>query len=212
MCIELCSSCFYSAKPFVKPYALSDQRISPTHAIELLGSKVQPMKVSPAYKANCLTSNQLANHSLVVVFQVPAYGSLFCLSSQSCLTIACSLGSISKLTHMLPFSQSNSSLIRVIKCHHLSSANLVANIILTALNSRVHIGKIMSRWCKRCRAASNRRTLHIQIAASDRMQHLVKYLKVGKSLNLTYSVQDYGFLTTVSRLGSIGIKVLVLIF
>jgi hypothetical protein len=165
-----------------------------SHAIEEWLSNQRLLKGS-------LTSNQLANHSLVVVFQVPAYGSLFCLSSQSCLTIACSLGSISKLTHMLPFSQSNSSLIRVIKCHHLGSANLVANI-----------DKNMSRWCKRCRAASNRRTLHIQIAASDRMQHLVKYLKVGKSLNLTYSVQDYAFLTTVSRLGSIGIKVLVLIF
>ena len=143
MCIELCSSCFYVSKAFVKPKAIN-QSISPSHAIDLLGPKLIPFA---SENALCLVSSQLTSSSLVVNVHVTAYGSVFFKSSQLLLTMHSSLIFISNLTHMVPFSQSNSALVRVIKAHRLSSAKLVAQVIKYALAKRIHLGSLMSQWC-----------------------------------------------------------------
>lgn len=228
MCIELCSSCFYTSKAFVKPshpFAFERHASVPTLALESLAHKIQPFT-----SALATTSIQVINKSFVISINVGNYGGLFLASSQLCLTTCSVLGLLSMQSYSIPIGIHDLAhhhlLCRIIKSHTLSSAKLVAHLLTTAIAKwckqmkvtkfpPVRLGKkqLMPYWTDHPHVYNE--SLHIQISASDRRQcysNLSHLSTLSTSpTNTSYSVSDYAFLTSVSRLGSIGIKVLVLI-
>lgn len=235
MCIDLCSSCFHTTKAFVKPrHSVTEQgQSNPTVATELLTTKLQPLSSSI-----CSISSSVQQDTLIVNVQTANYGTLFILSSQSCLLFCSVVSLLQNQTLSVPFSQSNSSLVRIHRTHHLSNAKLIANIIHHAFSTRLSIGLIVNRWCQQIKYAraipkrfrrpggpryrlkyqdlslhyQSHQALKIQINASDRSQLFQSTTTSNASPTLLgYSVSDYAFLSSVSKLGAIGIKVVVLI-
>lgn len=253
MCIDLCSSCFYTSKPFAKPSHKVQPDIlagQPVIALELAAPKALPLTSSCAVITTEVHVPDVEKAAVLVVnINVTSYATLFVMSSHSAIAFCSALSLISSQTLSVPYSQ---PVIRAIRTHHMSNAKLIAQVIARALESGVHVKALINMWCKKIDIESykiwdrklqqmvwlwdakkwyhgpipiiksNRnirppypssahQVLKIQIDASDRRQQYASNIQHTSSPTLiSKTVKDYAFLASVSRLGSIGIKVLII--
>ena len=225
MCLELSSSCFYVSRPFIMPsqptYHLCNTEL-PILPMQLLATKLNHPFI-------CISSIsvQVSGRTMVISISAASYGTLFLVSSLQCISYVCIFRALSKQSLSVLPSSSHSILFRVMKAHASSSAKVVAQVIAAALAKRINHNFLLqklfssskyglaSKYCKlpfeTCHMHYFNESLSVQIAASDRMTLWSNAFSKSNSFNLAYSIQDYAFLASVVGLGSIGIKVLVLI-
>jgi len=207
MCIGICSSCFYYSQPYVKIYHQPAAPVQST-ALQLIRPKIQPL-IAVAFTFRILNSNLISSS-----FLCASYGSLYLLSSQCCLKLCSLLFLLSKVSLSIPLGLVQSGIVRFLKSPIFVDASLVAHILSLSISFGLNLTHCISKL-RSHNSSSNRFDMNssttscIQISSStSALSWLTKH---SNSLLFSQAILDYGCLNSTAALGSIGIKVLVLI-